>query len=305
MALKRQDVAITAVVAFISWGFLTHWIPLLRYLGYAFVAGVLVSCVLLISPIVLSFKSKQEDENQEGPPRTAAFLAKDVWLKETSWLAASAEYKKTPLIPSSFLVSDSLDGLLEWVIRDFVLSWYGNITARPKFPNEIDKAVRSAILKVKERAKDLDMVEIAVSRFVPLFTAHLKDFYDAEHAVRGKKLNRNVTESEELDLAIAGKYKDGKLHPAASLAFADTKLVQQEYLRKLVVRLMPEILPESMMKSKAVSVIIKEIVACAVLASVMQMLSDPDTWNQLMEAYVRCPSTKLMSPQLIESRAAP
>ena len=89
------------------------------------------------------------------------------------------------------------------------------------------------------------------------------------------------------------------------MAFADTKLVQQEYLRKLVVRLMPEILPESMMKSKAVSVIIKEIVACAVLASVMQMLSDPDTWNQLMEAYVSIPGTSLISPQLIERRAAP
>jgi sorting nexin-25 len=90
-----------------------------------------------------------------------------------------------------------------------------------------------------------------------------------------------------LDLAIAGKYKDGKLHPAASLAYADTKLVQQEYLRNLTKDLLPRLLPENVIASRAVGVIIKELVSCAVLSPVMQLLSDPDTWNQVMEAYVR------------------
>ena len=289
MALTRRDVAIAAVVAFIAWGFLTHWVPVLRHIGYAFVAGVACSSIAIGILVLVSVKSKARHITAVRPPRTAAFLAKDVWAAETSWLSASAECKRKPLFPSSFVVSDSLDGLLDWVVRDFVTSWYSNITRKPQFPNEIDKAVRTALLNIKKRAEGLDVIEIAVSRFVPLLTAHLKDFYDAEHAVRGKKLNRNVTESEELDLAIAAKYKDGKLHPAASLAYADTKLVQQEYLRKLVVRLMPEILPDAMIKSRAVSVLIREIVACAVLGPIMQMLSDPDTWNQMMEAYVRFP----------------
>lgn len=286
MALTRRDVAIAAVVAFIAWGFLTHWVPVLRYIGYAFVAGVAFSAVAIGSLVVLSAKPRSRNDHAIRPPRTAAFLAKDAWAAETDWLSTTAVYKRKPLFPSSFVVSDSLDGLLDWVIRDFVTSWYGNITRSPQFANEIDKAVRTTLLGVKERVEALDVVDIAVSRFVPILTTHLKDFYEAEHAVRGKKLNRNVTESEELDLAIAAKYKDGKLHPAASLAYADTKLVQQEYLRKLVVRLMPEILPESMIKSRAVSVLIKEIVSCAILAPIMQMLSDPDTWNQMMEAYV-------------------
>jgi len=287
MALTRRDVALAAVIAFIAWGFLTHWVPVLRFIGYAFVAGVACSTIAFGCLVLLNVKNKTRDNTAVRPPRTAAFLAKDVWTAETAWLSAGADYKRKLLLPSSFVVSDSLDGLLDWVIRDFVSSWYGNITRKPQFANEIDKAVRTALLKIKERVEALDVIDLAVSRFVPLLAAHLKDFYEAEHAVRGKKLNRNITESEELDIAIAAKYRDGKLHPAASLAYADTKLVQQEYLRKLVVRLMPEILPEAMMKSRAVSVLIKEIVACAVLGPIMQMLSDPDTWNQMMEAYVR------------------
>ncbi|MCJ1395172.1 Intermediate filament protein [Xylographa bjoerkii] len=288
MALTRRDVAIAAVLAFISWGFLTHWAPVLRYLGYAFVTGAVISSLAILAVNILTVKRRTDGaSNSFQIPCTAAFIAPEAWEAETSWLATKVDYKHKPLFPSSFVVSDNLDGLLELVIRDFVTSWYGNITQSPNFPNEINKALRAALLVIKGKMEAQDMVEILVSRCVPIVTAHLKDFYDAEHAVRGKKLNRNVTESDELDLAIAAKYNGGKLHPAASLAFSDIKTAQQEHLRKLVVRLMPEVLPESMIRSRAVSVLVKEIVSCAVLAPVMQLLSDPDTWNQSMEAYGR------------------
>ncbi|MCJ1403289.1 Intermediate filament protein [Xylographa trunciseda] len=288
MALSRRDVAIAAILAFISWGFLTHWAPFLRYLGYAFVSGAVISSLVILAVNILTVKQRSDGASHALQiPCTAAFIAPKAWEVETAWLATKADYKRKPLFPSSFVVSDSLDGLLEWVIRDFVTSWYDNITRSPNFTNEIDKALRTALLVIKNKLEAQDMVEIMVSCFMPIVTAHLKDFYDAEHAVRGKKLNRNVTESEELDLAIAAKYNGGKLHPAASLAFSDTKMAQQEYLRKLVVRLMPEVLPESMIRSRVVSVLIREIVSCAVLTPIMQLLSDPDTWNQSMEAYGR------------------
>ncbi len=128
---------------------------------------------------------------------------------------------------------------------------------------------------------------MVTERFVPILTAHFRDFYDAERAIRGKHLNRSVTESEELDLAIAAKYKEGKLHPATSLAYSDLKVVQQGYLRNLTKDLLPKLLPESVLASRAVGVLIVELVACAVLTPVMGLLSEPDTWNQVMEAYVR------------------
>ncbi|KAI1041175.1 hypothetical protein LB505_002552 [Fusarium chuoi] len=60
-------------------------------------------------------------------------------------------------------------------------------------------------------------------------------------------------------------------------------MVQQDYLRSLVAKIVPKVLPENMLSSRAVSIIIREIVACAVLFPVIQLLSEPDTWNQLME----------------------
>jgi sorting nexin-25 len=202
-------------------------------------------------------------------------------------------YHPIQLYPPSFLISQALDGLLALALRDFITSWYKNITKSPAFSNEVDKNIRFALGNIRDRLLKEDLVNIAVSRFVPIFTAHLRDFDQAERTVRGSRLNRSVTESEELDLAIAAKYRDGKLHTAAAVAYSDPKLVQQEHLRKILVRVLPEILPENVIGSRAVSVLIKEIVSCAALFPVMQLLSDPDTWNQISTLHLALKSYRI------------
>ena len=288
MALRARDVSIAAFIAFVAWGFLISWAPILRFLGYAFITGACTTALITTALILLTSRKKQDVEQlAREKSGNAAFVAPETWKEETAWLSSKAVYRKKPLYPPSFVISDSLDGLLDWLLRDYVLSWYSKITPSQNFVNEIDRCIRTALANIRDRIFGRDIVEVTVSRIVPLITAHLKDFYEAERAVRGVNLNRNVTESAELDLAIAGKYRDGKIHPAASLAYSDLKIIQQEYLRRIVVRLLPEVLPDSVIKSRAVSVLVKEIVSCAVLAPLMQILSDPDTWNQLMEAYGR------------------
>ena len=288
MALRARDVLIAAFIAFVAWGYLISWAPFLRFLGYAFIAGASTTLLAIGALVLLSTRKKRHvGRLARRPPRTAAFVAPEAWKEETEWLSTKAIHRRTPLYPPSFMISDSLDGLLERILRDYVTSWYSKISPSPNFVNEIERAMRTALVNISNRLFGIDVVEVAVSRIVPLVTAHLREFYEAERVVRGKNLNRNITESDELDIAIAGKYRDGKLHPAASLAYSDLKLVQQEYLRRIIARLLPEVLPEAMIKSRAVSVLIKEIVSCSVFAPLMQMTSDPDTWNQLMEAYGR------------------
>lgn len=288
MALRSRDILLAAFAAFVAWGFLTGWVPVLRFLGHAFVAGFLSSLLALLLIVVLSTNPRRDAFHHSlGPRTTPAFIAPQTFQEETRWLSGRMNYVQEPIYPPSAAISDGLNRLLSWILRDYVTSWYSRISKDPVFVNEIDRGIRTALINIKDRIFSIDIIEAVVARVVPLITAHLHDFYIAERAVRGRNLNRNVTESEELNMAIAGKFRDGNLHPAASLAYSDLKLVQQEYLRRIVVRLLPEVLPESLIKSRAVSVLIKEIVACAILAPVMQMLSDPDTWNQLMESYGR------------------
>jgi len=291
MELTHRDVIVAAIVTFVAWGYAVHWLPILRYVVYSFVAGVAVTSIVVGALILSTSRGEVYDGIRAyRKSKTVAFVAAEAWKEETKSLKAHAEYRRGPLYPPSFVVSDSLDTLLVLILRDFITSWYSNISRSLSFTNEVDRAIRTALINIRDRIFGVDFVEVTVSRFIPIVTEHLREFDQAERVVRGEKLNRNVTESEELDLAIAGRYREGKLHPAASLSFSDTKLMQQEHLRRTVVRLLPEILPENVIRSRAVSVLLKEIVACAVLSPVMQLLSEPDTWNQLMEAYVMLPS---------------
>lgn len=287
MALSWRHVLLAGIVNFIAWGYAVSWVPALRWAGYAFVAGLVLPILGLLLLLLLTSRGSQYGKRYTlRRPPGPAFLAPTAWKTETEALRSRQAYHRKPLYPESFIVSSALDDLLDLILRDFVNTWYSNISKNPAFSNEVDKTIRIALASLRDRILVLDIAEIITSRFVPIMTAHFRDFHEAEVAVRGKYLNRSVTESEELDLAIAARYKDGKLHPAASLAYSDTKLVQQEYLRDMTKDLMPKLLPESILQSRAVNVIIGELVSCAVLTPVLQILSNPDTWNQAMEAYV-------------------
>ena len=287
MPLRYRDAITAAIVAFVAWSFATHWVPILRFLGYAFALGCATASLGCAVFMVLSVRPRLPAQATLKSSRTAAFVEPSRWTEEKAWFLERARYKRKPILKLPFIVRESIDELFDWILRDFVASWYGNISSSPTFINEIDSAIRDVLIEVSDKLKSLDLVEIGILRMVPIITRHLKDFHEAEQNVRGKNLSRQVTESEELDLAIAAKYCDGNLHPAASTAFSDTKLVQTEYLRKIVARLLPRLVPEDIIQSRTVAVLIKEIVSGAILSPLLQLLSDPDTLNQALEAFGR------------------
>ncbi|KIH87247.1 hypothetical protein SPBR_04549 [Sporothrix brasiliensis 5110] len=323
MALRARDVVLAGVAGFVAWGYATHWFPAIRFAGHGVVAGALLSCAGLLAFVVAvripiyapeaTTTARATITTLTSPRRTptAAFVSPAHWTQERAALRASLVYHPVPLYPAMPRVSAALDSILAGILRDNVRSWYAHISApgplqNPTFPNNVDATVRVALGHLRDRLLGVDdVVEVLTSRLVPLLTAHFHDFNEAERAVRGRKLNRSVTESDELDLAIAAKYretraaagategrnetKDG-LHPAAQLSYseASTRLVQQDYLRKLVGdRLLPKLLPAPFLASRPVAALVREIVACAVLYPLLQLLADPDTYNQLMENYGR------------------
>jgi sorting nexin-25 len=286
MVLHNRDLVLAGVGGFIAWGLVVRWLPILRYLGWALALGAALSSAGFLALVVLTVR-KQNDKLSNPKAISVAFITPNNWRRDVLNVRKSSRYRPRPLYPESFVVSEEIDGLLSFITRDFISSWYHNISPNPAFANEIDRTIRVALENFRDRLLSEDLISLVVSRVFPILTAHLKEFDIAERVVRGRNLNRNVTESEELDLAIAIKFREGRLHPAVALSASDQKQVQQEYLRKISVALLPQLFPESVLNSRVVSVLIREIISCAVLLPILSALSDPDTWNQLMEAYGR------------------
>lgn len=286
MLLSRNQVLLGGFAALVAWGLAARHLPFLRYIGYAFGFGSLLTVVLILLANVLVSRPRHRFLRRISPPRLA-LIQSPRWQSELKVIEAASRYSPVQLYERSFVVSQALDTLLGLAMRDFVASWYSSISPSALFVNEVDRYIRLALAEIRDRILQEDVVSTVVTKIVPIITTHIKDFDQAERLVKGRSLSRSVTEGEELDLAIAAKYRDGKLHPAASLAFSDSKSIEQDHLRKTVLRVLPDVVPGDLISSRAVSVLVKEIVACAVLFPVIQLLKDPDTWNQLIEAYGR------------------
>ena len=285
MALKCRDIVILGTGAFIAWGLAVRCLPFLRYLGYAVGLGILLASVAFSGLVLFTTRNPNDADNFRPQCLPVAFLTPPNWQIETQGLKKRSIYSPVSLYPQSFMVSEGIDELLALVTRDFIASWYRGISPNPAFVTEVDRVARAAIGNLRDRLLAEDLISLIVSRIFPILTTHLKEFDVAERSVRGRNLTRNVTESDELDIAIASKYRDGHLHPAALLSISGQKLVEQEYLRKVTVGLLPRLFPETVLSSRIVSVLVRELLSCAVLFPILSTLSDPDTWNQLVEAY--------------------
>ncbi|KAI9727574.1 MAG: Intermediate filament protein [Chrysothrix sp. TS-e1954] len=284
MALRRRELILAATVAFFSWALITHWLPSIRLVPYALVTGILVGLVAVVILIGSTTRATEDATPNPFPPSTSLSLSHTAsWAAETEKLKQRQTYGRYTIkfIPKSLRAP--FDGILDLVLRDFVHSWYRRISTGLSFSNQIDNAVRVALAAILERCSKLDLVEVGVTRILPIFIDHMQTFADAERMARGKELFKDVTEHEVM--ATVARYKEARtLHPAA---IANSPTVQQKHLRRIVEATIPKVLPDYMRTSSSVHVIIREIVSCAVLLPLMQMLSDPDFINQMIEAYGR------------------
>ena len=86
------------------------------------------------------------------------------------------------------------------------------------------------------------------------------------------------------------------MHPSVdNLSTTFTRQTEEAHLRQLVAKALPFVLPEKEGQSRVLKLVVREIVACAVLYPVMEMLSDPDFWNKAIDQVVRVFSSKANS----------
>ena len=287
MAISPQEIVVSCLAAFFAWTTLIHWIPSLRLIPYAFLLGFITAILGFLYIIATTSRDLGRVLTPPRPTRSLLFTSPKSWERELRLLKRRAEYVKLNIWDGSVTIAAKLGELIDLILRDFVKSWYSKISAGTDFTNEVDRSVRLAVRNILVKSIDIDLAGLVVTRIGPILNSHFRSFAEAEHAIRGRNLDLKVTESEELDIAIASRYRDGRLHPAASLGPSRNNALQLQHIRRLVDRLVDQIMPESMMTSHAVLVLVREILACAVLQPSLQALSDPDILNQMIEGYGR------------------
>jgi len=194
-----------------------------------------------------------------------------------------------PLYPDSSELSEALNDIISLIIRDFVNNWYSQLSSSPAFPIAVNSVVHASMQQVISRASTIDLPSLVVKRILPKVTAHIDQFRESEVALRGARLERRLTQSEELDLLLASRYanKRGKIHQAVeNLSTTFTRQTEEAHLRQLIDKALPFVLPPKERNSKVLKVVAREILACSVLYPILEMVTDPDFWNRLIDEVV-------------------
>ena len=94
MSLSRRDVFLASFAGFVAWGFVVRWVPVLRFLGYAFVAGIVVTLLALLAITVSTTKRKGDAGSTTAIDRASVkFLSSSEWPFETSHFLSARIYQ--------------------------------------------------------------------------------------------------------------------------------------------------------------------------------------------------------------------
>ena len=161
--LSRKYVLLGGFAAFVAWGLAIQRLPVLRFIGYAFVFGSTMTVAVALFAILTVSRSREQWLNGTSDATSIpSFLDLTKWQQETSRHTSTMQYQQSQLFDQSFVVSQSLNGLLNLATRDFVSSWYRDISSSPRFVNEVDRSIRTALSELKERTLREDVVNVVV-----------------------------------------------------------------------------------------------------------------------------------------------
>ena len=282
---------------------------LLRLLLLAVTLGAIVWAALTLAAVRLVAQHRAGRAAIRLPRPLAHAATPAAWqatLARYSWQATQPPTKAPLHAQLSPSANAAVDGLLELILREFVHDWLDRITgpgAPPSFPNAIEALVRHALSEVIVRAERVDWTAFAVSQLVPRITEHLDRFKAAEMSVRGGGTGKASAALGSVDdMLLASAFaRDGRggLHSAVDVAAVDSKPAEEAYLRAIMARILPLVLPPNEAGSGAVVAMAREIVACTIAMPLIQMITgalalivradsaDPDFLNKLVDEKLR------------------
>jgi sorting nexin-25 len=174
--------------------------------------------------------------------------------------------------------------ILNLIRQDFILPWYSRISTSNTFPEELDKTLLASISGLEERFKRLDIPQLLVARVLPHLTSHMHAYREVEPFLFPTNRTASSSQSTVDPAPILQSHRKTPLHPALPApALANPMPSVESHLKRKVEVLLRAILPERDRQSKTVMIIAREVVTCAVMMPIVEMLADPDFWNRMLD----------------------
>lgn len=179
-------------------------------------------------------------------------------------------------------IDDPLSEVLNYVLRDYVYTWYLGLSTDEAFTDHIRDLVHQVIINFSSRANGVDWVQYLTIQLVDDFASHLRLFRQAQTKLKLKKNNAADGNAKAPDLLSL--FFNLETTMEQKLLCRDlvciSKEREMEYLQHLGEVLLYLLLPPDDFHNKVMRVFLRELLVNTVLLPVINLVSDPDYINQ-------------------------
>jgi len=176
------------------------------------------------------------------------------------------------------VIDDKLKEVLEFTVRDYIKTWYRQISDHDNFLQDIWQCAQKIIISFSYRSKSIDWMPYFTQRLVDDFASHIRLYRRAADKTA-------LSKQEDNGAALESSFFDMEVTMEQSLCrdriCLDPK-AERQYLQDLSDVLLYLLLPTEDFHNKPFRYIIREVLVNAVFLPTINLLSDPDYINQYM-----------------------
>ncbi|KAF9121106.1 hypothetical protein BGW39_010842 [Mortierella sp. 14UC] len=163
---------------------------------------------------------------------------------------------------------------LALLVRDFIQTWYSTFSTDPQLVASVVNVVIEIARELERRSQEVDWVGLLLLDVPEVLRRHYVDYRQAV-----QKLETAYAPNQTIESIFH------KLQP--HFALQDGEESEKEYLRQLADEILRILLPKAEYESDCVRWLIREILACLVLRSLVEILTEPDMINYIVNTLLQ------------------
>lgn len=175
-------------------------------------------------------------------------------------------------------IDGPLSEVLHYILRDYVYTWYRNLSNDEAFIDHIRDLVHEIIVNFSSRAKGVDWAQYLTIQLVDDFASHLRLFRQAQMKL---KIMKEDDPSKNADLlTLFFSLETAMERSLCRDLVCISKEREIEYLQQVSDVLLYLLLPPDDFHNKIMRIFVRELLVNTILLPVINLVSDPDYINQ-------------------------
>ncbi|KAJ3217643.1 myocyte enhancer factor [Clydaea vesicula] len=183
---------------------------------------------------------------------------------------------KPSCFTSSLLIDKELNATITNLIKDYINTWYFDISQDLEFQKELLSLTASIVGRLETRLRAFDWTTFCYIQLPSIFRQHIQDYRNCK---------------KKVGTVYSGLKNISEMFHGCQPHFAlENEENQREYLRNLSEFLIETFLPVEE-SGEMVKYLLREILTNVVLINLVEKLSDPDYLNQLIVDALKAPES--------------